>query len=274
MYDMSKIAIANPKEWYYSVLTIEDTHVITKEDVQKEIEEGIISEDVALQEYYGSYDCGAEGSYYAKYIQDMRLKNRITQVPWDPSQKVHSSWDLGVHDKTCIIMWQTDSKSVRIIDYYENKDKGLDHYVNILRNKPYVWGSHFAPHDINIMELGSGLTRLEMARNLGIKLVVLPKISIDDGIELAKLTFNKLWIDESLTKLIKSLESYRRKFDSEKNRYDDRPFHDEHSDRADSYRYMCMALSRVREGLSPESLDKMYHESMMGKGQFNSYDYF
>lgn len=39
-------------DWWVSLLTVEDTKHITKEDIQKEIDEGEISWDLAQQEYY------------------------------------------------------------------------------------------------------------------------------------------------------------------------------------------------------------------------------
>ena len=174
MWEMANIARQNPTEWYSSTLTINDTNVVTMEEIQKEKEEGLISDDLIQQEYFGSYDAGAEGAYYAKLVQQMHLDERITDVQWDSTRKVFSSWDLGVHDKTCIAMYQImPGGTVHIIDYYENCDKGLDHYVKVLLDKPYIWGAHFAPHDIQVRELSTGLSRLELARRMGISFKIL-----------------------------------------------------------------------------------------------------
>ena len=265
MYEMAQIAQHNPKEWFSSTKTILDTGVISLHDIEKEKHEGLISDDLIQQEYFGSYEAGAEGSYYSKYIQKMILDGRITDVPWEPSFKVHSSWDLGVHDKTCIIMYQVVGNVVRLVDYYENCDKGLDHYVKILQEKPYIWGNHFAPHDIAVRELSTGLSRLELARRMGISFKVLPAIPVDDGIELAKITFSRLWIDSiKCATLIKSLESYRREWDNSKKVYKNHHLHDQHSDRADSFRYMCMSLTKCVDNCSPEQLDRRYADAMQG----------
>src|SRR5690606_2818021 len=103
-----------------------------------------------------------------------------------------------------------------VIDYYENKDYGLDHYAKVLQQRPYVYGHHIAPHDIQVREWAAGgVTRLDKARQLGINFTVAPRLSIEDGIESVRTLFNKLWIDEvKCAALIKALESYRREYDN------------------------------------------------------------
>ena len=106
-----------------------------------------MSEDLIMQEYYTSFDMGVEGSYYSKYIDKARIKGQIGMVPWEPAFQVHTAWDLGVADSTCIIFFQTVGQTVRIIDCYENNKVGLEHYVSIIKNKEYNYGKHIAPPD-------------------------------------------------------------------------------------------------------------------------------
>lgn len=218
-----------------------------------------------------SFDLGVEGSYYSKFMNKMRLEGRIGIVPYETGFKVHTSWDLGVHDKTVIIFYQTVGQIVRVIDYYENSDKGLDYYAKILKSKDYLYGKHFAPHDIAVRELSTGLSRIEAAKKLGINFTVLPNLPIEDGIECVKGALSsKIWIDESNCKvLINSLESYRREYDSKRKVYHDRPLHDTHSHASDSFRYLCLSLPKTRDGLSAEELDRRYQQAMGGDRNAN-----
>lgn len=93
-HNMFEIAKANPKEWYSSFLTIQDTGHISQEQIQAEIESGEISPDMAEQEYYCSFGIGAIGAYYAKYLNRMELNNQVGPVDWEPNFPVHSAWDL------------------------------------------------------------------------------------------------------------------------------------------------------------------------------------
>src|ERR1044072_322094 len=128
-----------------------------------------MSEDLIQQEYYTSFEMGVEGAYYARYMDKMRIDGRIGDVPWEANHKVHTAWDIGVRDSTTIIFFQAIGTTVRIIDSYENSKQGLEHYISVLEAKPYSYGRHIAPHDIQVKEWGSGMTRLEKARQLGIK---------------------------------------------------------------------------------------------------------
>lgn len=67
----------------------------------------------------------------------------------------------------------------------------FEHYVKVLEQKPYTYGKHIAPHDIKVQEFGSGLTRIEKARQLGIRFTIAPDLSIEDGIEAVRSTLNK-----------------------------------------------------------------------------------
>lgn len=255
----------NSPDWYCLKLSVEDTMHIDLDEIEKERAEGIMSDDLIQQEYYTSFELGIEGSYYAKYIDRLRLDHRIGQVPWENGFKVHTAWDLGMRDSTSIIFFQVIGQSVRLIDCYQNHSQGLEHYANILHAKPYDYGKHIAPHDIKVRELGSGITRLEKARELGIRFTLSNEVPLADGIEACKSTFSKIWIDSKTCEpLIHALENYRREYDSRKKVYKNVPLHDWASHFADAYRYLSVSLPKTRDGLSAEEREKHYYEAMYG----------
>lgn len=268
MYELYEIAKHSP-DWFTHFLTVEETNHISMYEIKKEIASGEISEEMARQEYWCSFDQGTESAYYAKYINKMRLEGRIGVVPWEPYHKVWTAWDLGITDPTCIIFFQVIGQLVRIIDYYEQADRSMDHFAKIVLDKPYVYGGHFPPHDIMARESARGLTKREMYYELGIKFTDPVHIDIMDGIELGRRTMAKLWIDQNnCGKLIKALENYQSKgFDMKRKVYDDKPIHNIHSHGADAFRYMCAALPKCQKGTSPEDLEKRYQEAMQGPNQ-------
>ena len=251
--------------WFCQKLTVEDTGHISLADIEKEKQEGIMSDDLIQQEYFTSFEMGVEGAFYAKYLDRMRLNNQIGNVPWEPSFAVHTAWDIGVRDSTSIIFFQTIGQTVRIIDCYEKAKEGLEHYVNIIKNKPYTYGKHIAPHDIAVKEWGSGMTRIEKAKHLGLKFVTAPNISIMDGIESVRSCLPKCWIDEvNCKELIKALENYRQEYDQKKKVYMSTPLHNQFSHMADAARYLAISLPKTRDGLSAEELDARYRKAMLG----------
>jgi hypothetical protein len=240
------------------------------------------------QEYYCSFDQGHAGAFYAKYIDKLRINGQIGKVPWEPQFLVSTAIDIGMRDSTCIIWFQRIGQVIHIIDCYEKSKEGLEHYVNVIMDKPYRYDKHWAPHDIAVKEFGSGLSRLEKARQLGLKFETrdsgtksaLPMLSIEDGIEAVRSTLPKMWFDEHrCAPLIKALENYRQEFDEKRKVYREKPLHDASSHFADAMRYLVLSLSRTRDGQSstPEELERRYRQAQgyssdglgAGQGFFN-----
>lgn len=264
LWDILQIAQQN-KEWFCYILTVADTEHISLQDIEKERAEGLMSDDLIQQEYFCSFDLGVEGAYYSKYLDKMRVKGQIGDVPHEAGHKVHTAWDLGMRDSTTIIFFQSIGQTVRIIDCYENSKHGLEHYIQVINNKEYIYGKHIAPHDIKVRELGTGMSRLEKAKSLGISFTVAPDLSVVDGIEAVRSTLGKVWIDEKkCATLIKAIENYRQEYDHKRKVYKDNPLHNWASHYADTLRYLSISLSKTRDGLSPEDLDKRYMSAMLG----------
>jgi phage terminase large subunit len=230
-YELFQIAQYYTDEWFSYLMTIEQTKHISPEEIQQDIDRGIISEDLAKQEYYCSWDQGAEGAYYTRQLDEMHNSERITMVPWQPSYKVHTAWDLGYRDKTCIIYFQVINNMVHVFDYYENNKQPLTHYVNHVLSKEYTYGKHFGPHDIRVHDYTLGQTRWQIAYNMGLTFTAVPEVKVTDGIEVAKTAFVKSFIDRvKCAKLLKALENYRQEWDGRKQCYKGIPLHDWASD--------------------------------------------
>ena len=268
MYELFNIAQNNP-EWFCLKMSVEETGHIPIAAIMKEKAEGVISEDLIQQEYYCSFDLGVSGAYYTNYIDKMKLKGQIGSVGYESAFKVHTAWDLGVRDSTAIIFFQVCNNIIRVIDCYENTDEGLEHYAKIINEKGYNYGRHIGPHDLKVREFAAGgVTRFDKAAQLGIKFTICPNIPIIDGIECVRSTFSKMWIDETkCADLIKALENYRKdlkKSDTAKPIYSDHPLHNWASNYSDAMRMLCVGLPKIREGASPEELEKRYREAVLG----------
>lgn len=264
LYELYEIALQSP-EWFAYKLSVDDTRHIPYSVIEKERADGVMSEDLIQQEYFCSFTLGVEGAYYAKYIDRMHVNNQIGMVPWESAFKVHTAWDIGVRDSTSIIFFQTIGQTIKIIDCYENSKQGLEHYIKVLEQKPYSYGKHIGPHDIKVKEWGSGMTRVEKAKHLGITFTVADSISIEDGIESVRSALSKIWIDEHrCSSLLKAMENYRQEFDSKKKIYKSRPLHDWSSHFADCLRYLCISLPKTQDGLSAEDLERRYKEALYG----------
>jgi len=110
------------------------------------------------------------------------------------------------------------------------------------RQEHYLYGNHFAPHDIEVKELGTGSTRLETARQLGINFKVVKRLPIDDGIAALRRNFSKLWIDKDRCAiLVDALGAYRKEWNDKMGEFKSTPLHDWSSHCADMMRYWAMS---------------------------------
>ena len=144
-----------------------------------------MSKEQYEQEFECSFNAAITGALFGRALGEATHEGRIGSFPWLPLKPVHTSWDLGISDSTAIWFFQEVENQRRYIDYYEASGEGLVHYAKVLSESPYVYGEHLQPHDIMVRELGSGRSRLEMLRELGISCRVAPRISVQDGIEAA-----------------------------------------------------------------------------------------
>ncbi len=109
------------------------------------------------------------------------------------------------------------------------------------------------------------MTRIEKARQLGVKFTVAPSLSIEDGIESIRSAFSRIWIDETNCKqFIKAVENYRQEYDHKKKIYRSNPLHDWSSHWCDNLRYLAITLPKTRDGLSAKELDRRHAESVYG----------
>lgn len=260
-YDLWNMADAS-EDWYTNRLTIKDTNLISRNQIEKEILEGK-SEEIIQQEYYCSFDRGVDGTYYGRLMSAAWDKHRITSVPHDPALLVHTAWDLGIADATSIWFYQvTPGGEIHFIDYYEMTGEALAHYVAKLQSKNYLYGKHFFPHDVKARELGAGISREEQLRKLGLRTTMAKKHTIADGIQCVRSILPRAWFDKDHCKEgIKHLENYRKQFSDKLRTFVDRPLHDEHSHCADAMRIAGISLIKPDvETITQEKADELYYQ--------------
>jgi len=258
-YDLWNMALKNDA-WFTQRVTVDESRFITKEDIQREIDEGM-SKETAFQEFNCSFEKGIEGSYYGALVDECYHSGRISRVRYDGAVSVDTCWDLGFGDNTSIIFSQQIGKEVHIIDCYENSGEGLPHYAKILQEKGYVYGEHYAPHEVEAGHLSIGRSLKSYARELGINFHVVKKQSIEYGIECARSLFPFCWFDKDKCKqLLKCLEHYHKKYNDKMKCYNNIPLHDWSSHFADSFRYMAIskrANMGSKTNLTPDMIKEM-----------------
>lgn len=245
LYELAR----NDPDWFAEVLAASDTGLFDDGQLEKTRKEmcafyGPDDGDGRFrQEYLCSFAGGMLGAYYARMMEDAEAGGRVANVPHDPRLSVHTSWDLGKNDANSIWCWQLVASEVRAINYLENSGVGPDWYIRELTKLPYTWGEHILPHDAGVEEYTSDRTREAVIQSLGFRNTrVLPRSSIQDGINAVRMILPRMWFDrEKTARGRECLINYRREWDDKRRCYSDRPYHDWSSNGADSARYFAVA---------------------------------
>ena len=247
--------------WYSSHLSVRDTKVIPAEELRKARNE--LNNEARFQsEYMCSFKTPVEGAYYGSQINKAHKEKRILDnIAVDPLLPVYTGWDLGMDDATTIWFVQLFRNEVRIVNYYENSGEGLPHYARELHmwaaKRDVTYAKHFAPHDIKVRELGTGRSRIETARSLGLKFTTVKKLPIIDGIEAVRNLLPRCWFSKNDCYAgIEALKGYHKEFDSSKGVFRKSPVHDSNSHGADGFRTLAVGLKQPTMGKSK----KVNHE--------------
>lgn len=201
-----------------------------------------------------------EGAYFRREMTKARQDGRIGQgVPHDPSRLVNTFWDIGVDDETAIWFHQSDGVRHRLIDYYEVSQEGLLHAVEVLKEKQRVrgfkYGQHWGPHDLEVREWGSGggatRSRREMAKDLGVTFVVVPRIEVKaDSIEAARQFINLCYFDsEHCERGVACLDNYTKQWNKSIAQFVGEPAKNGYQHGADSFQTGA-------RGVKPDKMEK------------------
>lgn len=241
-YEMYEMAKDNP-DWFVSRLTVDDTKAISLEAIEEERRAGA-SEEFIQQEFYCSFDSGAQGSYYGSQIRQAETENRLTSVPHTAGVVVDTYWDLGIGDAMSIWFVQQVGKEIHFIDYLESDGESMEYYAKALKEKPYVYGRHYFPHDGENREIGTGKSRKEVAEHLGIRPIsIVAKLQVDDGINAVRMFFNRCWFDKVKCKRgIDAIRNYSKEWDEKRKEFKAKPNHDWSSHANDALRYCAVAF--------------------------------
>lgn len=247
LLDMAK----ENKDWMVSIQTVDDTKAIPKEVLEAERQEIIQkngSDAIFQQEYYCSFDAGINWSYYAEILTALESRGQRTVVPYDEALDVHTARDLGISDSTSIRFRQRLWKEIRIIDHYESSWEWLSHYVGILKEKWYRYGTVRLPHDAQARSLQTGKTVEEKLYEYGFNdIQIVPKLSVLDGINSARATLPYCYFDKEKTeRWWKCLKNYHKALDEKRQTFK-WPEHDRSSHSADAFRYLSVVCETYSE---------------------------
>ncbi len=259
-------AAKQKKGAFAQLLTALDTGMWTADELAVERQEYInnFGDDVGAalfeQEYLCSFEAAIVGAVYGSQLRDATQRQRITLVPYNRDLKVQTAWDLGYGDATTIIFFQAYHNEVHVIDCASANLKDIPYYIDLIRSRGYNYERHWLPHDARAKTLAAGGRSIieQLGAGLGVdKLAIVPNLSIEDGIQAARMVFSTVFFDEhKCADLLDALSQYQYKFDEDKREFTRTPYHDWSSHFADAFRMLAVALKypAKKETLEPKPL--------------------
>ena len=205
-----------------------------------------MTEEAYATEYEISFDAAIPGAYYAKLIGEAYEQGRVKNLTIDTDFTVDLVADLGFTDSCSWWGWQTTRDGYRIVEFFEADGQPIQYYIDWVKSRPYKVGNVYLPHDAKAKSLQTGKSIIEQFLLSGITPRLVPELSLQDGIEAARLTLPKCYFDEKATyDGVEHLRGYMREWDERTQTYRNKPKHDQHSHAADAFRYLALAARPV-----------------------------
>lgn len=213
-------------------------------------------------------DAFLEGLIYRKLLDQLVQDGRALDfIPVEPALPVDTYWDLGMNDDMSIWLVQRRGFEIRLVAFYKNNNKGMEHYINWLhdfRDKfGCRFGKHHGPHDLAVRELMSGRSRADTAKTMGLPIKTHERPLLKTNAVNASLSlFPTLWIDTKRCEfdcLAKpgentwrpgrggwsALNKYQREYDPELEVFSKEPLHNWASHPCDAFQLIALVKSAL-----------------------------
>lgn len=182
-----------------------------------------------------------EGVFLRDQMALARRQGRIGDFPWQPSLPVRTWWDLGLDDDLVVWFEQMVGINSYFIDYYETSGEPYSVVWKALQSKPYVYGTHYLPHDGNHRRPGSEVlkTDADMLSDLGMRNIeIVPQTNdLIQAIQTLRDDFAVYHFNEVTCKPgIVHLDNYRKTFNVRHQQYTSQPVPNGHQHAADALR--------------------------------------
>lgn len=229
------------REWFSLLLKASETGILPADELADARK--TMTENQYEQEYECSFDAAVIGAIFAKELLHARARGQIGTVPYDPHRLVNTAWDIGVGDATAIWFWQSINGECRIIDYYEAEGEPITYYMQVLKARGYKYDTLWMPHDAKHRNIVTGTSAVDMLKQNGFRVRDVPMLSLEDGINAARLAFGRIKIDQERCKAgLEALQAYRWSWNDRLGEAKTAPIHDWSSHGADAFRYLATAL--------------------------------
>lgn len=224
-----------------------------------------------------AFEAAIEGAYFASEIDKTRTRGNVRLVPYRDDLPVNTFWDLGIGDKMCIWFSQTHDGRPVMIDYYENHSEGAVHYAGVLRDKPYMYGAHYIPHDGKQRTFETAETKEAVIERLTrVPVRVVPRttdVTVDIQVMRNVIPITEFDM-ENCTIGLRHLTNYRREWDEKRAVFRAKPLHNDASNGADAYRTFAICWVRgLIDVIEYDPYDEDYNDFNRSDGRSETTGY-
>lgn len=259
-YEIGEVARQDKTgRWYYGLMPVTFTGVMTEEQVQQEIREGM-PENLARQEYLCDFAAANVGSILGDYLEQAQREGRLRDsvLPDDMGAPLEVSGDLGFNDTCSWWLWQRlPGGWYACLGYVE--DNGLDAQDWIEKFRAMGWGENrigvlWLPHDAKAKTFATKTSPIEQFRAAGYNAKLVPMVTKSHRINAARTVLRKtIFSVNDCAVGIKALREWQYKYDEERKTYSREPDHNWASHGADAFSYGALTMiARKVEAVSPE----------------------
>lgn len=207
----------------------------------------------------------SDAFYFAEAIEKAYSEGRCLYTsPYDVLLPVYVAMDIGLNDLTVMIFFQIAHGEVRVIDYYEDKNKDVPFYAKfLLQDKKFLYHTIFLPHDSvkrDPLDINNSFERdfQRLFSGTNTRFHVLKRMDKQLSISHAKMMINRCVFNVNRVKpLLDNMAKYRKIWSESQGRYLEEPFHNQASNFADAFRYLSQSVSHLESVSSLKgALDK------------------
>jgi hypothetical protein len=235
---------------YTSLLTVDDTKIITPEMIEEERRLGM-PEELIRQEFYCDFSAANVGAILGRYIEQADKDGRLgLEALYDRhAGPIYVSADIGFRDAAAFWFWQAYTDGFALIDYYE--DTGLDagDWIERLEMLPYAIDTFYLPHDARAKTFATKhnvvsqfLAAKDRLHAKNIKLV--PQAKLQDRINAARHILPSCRFDAAAcAQGIAALREWSFKYDEERRCFSSEPDHNWASHGSDAFTYGALMVA-------------------------------
>ncbi|MBL0333754.1 MAG: hypothetical protein IPP65_13230 [Chlorobi bacterium] len=238
-YDLKLYAEKNDN-WFVTHKSVVDLELMT----QKEVDDLPGDKNFIAQEYMSSFESSNAGAIYPTPCvqQNIEIQHNLP---------IYCGIDLGrMHDATAFVFCQVINEKIFIVYAKEYEGEIFGNIIADLKYNLKLLGidyqnvQYFLPHDSEIRNEITGLSRTDMFRQYGFNCSMSPMKSVLEGIDLVRSVWtNIVWCETKSFDAIESIKKYVRGIDGKPDT--SKSLH-KFTNTADGLRYLMVKLENNR----------------------------